>query len=184
MYTQLRLSPINDQSVTRDMLDKGGWHTKSSSVLLADIFRSVTVPAPSAMSEHLRRDMSVNSGLYSCKSYARPSSNQQNCRRSTTEVRPAAIQCRNCSRDPDHAHLRNTHSSQDKDFTWPTRVQNLKSLALAVAEILHGVKNSKTGWRRVVVVGGVRRTNEVNPRRARLLLGWVTVFGRVHHLRM
>ena len=22
-------------------------------------------------------------------------------------------QCRNCSRDPDHAHLRNTHSSQD-----------------------------------------------------------------------
>jgi len=46
-------------------------------------------------------------------------------------------QCRNCSRDPDHAHLKNTHSSQD--FAWPTRVQNLKSLALAVAEILHGV---------------------------------------------
>jgi len=49
-------------------------------------------------------------------------------------------QCRNCSRDPDHSHLGNTHSSQDKFFAWPTRVQNLKSLALAVAEILHGVK--------------------------------------------
>jgi len=48
-------------------------------------------------------------------------------------------QCRNCTRDRDHAHFGNTHSSQDKDFTWLTHVQNLKSLALAVAEILHGV---------------------------------------------
>ena len=45
-------------------------------------------------------------------------------------------QCRNCSHDPDRAHLGNTHSSQDKDFAWLTHVQNLKSLALAVAEIL------------------------------------------------
>ena len=45
---------------------------------------------------------------------------------------------RNCSRDPNHAHLGNTHSSQDEDNAWPTRVQNLKSLVLAVAEILHG----------------------------------------------
>ena len=35
-------------------------------------------------------------------------------------------------------------------------------------------------WRR----GGVRRMNEVNARRARLVLGWVTVFGRVYHLGM
>jgi len=35
-----------------------------------------------------------------------------------------------------------------------------------------------SGWRRSVVVGGVRRMNEVNARRARLVLGWVTVFGR------
>ena len=40
------------------------------------------------------------------------------------------------------------------------------------------------GWRRGVVVSGVRRMNEVNPRRARLVLGWVTVFGRVRHLGM
>jgi len=48
-------------------------------------------------------------------------------------------QCRNCLRDPDHVHLGNTHSSQDWDFVWPTRVQNFKSLALAVTEILRGV---------------------------------------------
>ena len=44
--------------------------------------------------------------------------------------------------------------------------------------------DSSTGWRRVVVVSGVRRMNEVNARRARLVLGWVTVFGRVYHLGM
>ena len=37
------------------------------------------------------------------------------------------------------------------------------------------------GWRRGVVDGGVRRRNEVNARRARLVLGWVTVFRRVYH---
>jgi len=39
-------------------------------------------------------------------------------------------------------------------------------------------------WRRGVVVSGVRRMNEVNARRAQLLPGWVTVFGRVYHLDM
>ena len=40
------------------------------------------------------------------------------------------------------------------------------------------------GWRRGVVVSGVRRMNEVNTRRARLVPGWVTVFGRAYHLGM
>jgi len=40
----------------------------------------------------------------------------------------------------------------------------------------------KTGWRRGVVVSGVRRMNEVNARRARLVPGWGTVFGPVYHL--
>ena len=40
------------------------------------------------------------------------------------------------------------------------------------------------GWRRGVVVSGVRRMNEVNARRARLVPGWVTVFGRIYHLGM
>jgi len=39
-------------------------------------------------------------------------------------------------------------------------------------------------WRRGVVVSGIRRMNEVNARRARLVPGWVTVFGRVYHLGM
>jgi len=39
------------------------------------------------------------------------------------------------------------------------------------------------GWRGVVV-SSVRRMNEVNPRRAGLVLGWVTVFGRVYYLGM
>ena len=40
------------------------------------------------------------------------------------------------------------------------------------------------GWRRGVVVSGARRMNEVNARRAQLVPGWVTVFGRVYHLGM
>ena len=43
---------------------------------------------------------------------------------------------------------------------------------------------STLGRRRGAVVSGVRRMNEVNARRARLLPGWVTVFGRVYHLGM
>jgi len=38
--------------------------------------------------------------------------------------------------------------------------------------------------RRGVVVSGVRRMNEVNARRVRLVPGRVTVFGRVYHLGM
>ena len=34
------------------------------------------------------------------------------------------------------------------------------------------------------MVSGVRRMYEVNARRARLVLGFVTVFGRVYHLGM
>jgi len=40
----------------------------------------------------------------------------------------------------------------------------------------------ETVTRRGIAVSDVRRTNEVNPRRARLVLGWVTVFGRVYDL--
>ena len=39
-------------------------------------------------------------------------------------------------------------------------------------------------WRSGVVVGGVGLINEVNRHRARLVLGWVTVCGRVNHLGM
>jgi len=39
----------------------------------------------------------------------------------------------------------------------------------------------RRGWRRVVVAIVVRRMNEVTLHRARLVLGWVTVFERVYH---
>jgi len=39
-------------------------------------------------------------------------------------------------------------------------------------------------WRRGVVVSGVRRMNEVNAHRTRLVLEWMTVFGQVYHLGM
>jgi len=38
-----------------------------------------------------------------------------------------------------------------------------------------------SGWRRGVVASVVRRMNEVTVHWARLVLGWVTVFGRVYH---
>ena len=47
------------------------------------------------------------------------------------------------------------------------------------------ITNHAFGYgRRGVVVSGVRRMNEVNARRARLVPGWVTVSGRVYHLGM
>ena len=39
-------------------------------------------------------------------------------------------------------------------------------------------------WRRGVVISGVRRMNQVNALRVRLVVEWVTVFGRVYHLGM
>jgi len=42
--------------------------------------------------------------------------------------------------------------------------------------------NISACWRHGVVVSSVRRMNEVNARRAQLVPGWVTVFGRVYHL--
>ena len=40
------------------------------------------------------------------------------------------------------------------------------------------------GWSHAAVVSGVRCMNEVNTRRDRLVLGWMTVCGRVYHLGM
>jgi len=47
-----------------------------------------------------------------------------------------------------------------------------------------GVDADPFCWRSGVVVSGVRRMNEVNARRARLVPGRVTVFGWVYHLGM
>jgi len=47
---------------------------------------------------------------------------------------------------------------------------------------LHTHTHRLAAWR--IVVSGVRRMNKVNARRARLVPGWVTVFGRVYNLGM
>jgi len=53
-----------------------------------------------------------------------------------------------------------------------------------VSDLSAGMYGVLYGWRRGVVVSGVRRMNEVNARRARLVPGWVTVFWRVYRLGM
>ena len=40
------------------------------------------------------------------------------------------------------------------------------------------------GWQSGTVVSGVRHMNKVNTRWTRLVPGWVTIFGQVHHLGM
>jgi len=47
-------------------------------------------------------------------------------------------------------------------------INSMHSTRVKIRELL--------GWRRGVVVSGVRRINEVNERRARLVPGWVIVF--------
>jgi len=59
-------------------------------------------------------------------------------------------------------------------------LQSAVSTPREVSGEMRGIK----GCRRCVVVSGVRRMNEVNARRARLVPGWVTVFGRVYRLGM
>ena len=44
--------------------------------------------------------------------------------------------------------------------------------------------HTHTRWRHGVVVSGICRMNEDKKRRARLVSGWVTVFGQVYHLGM
>ena len=71
---------------------------------------------------------------------------------------------------------------QDNSASYPTRdetyIENTSTKYRYI--VSHRRAHDYTGWRRGVVDSGVRRMNEVNARRARLLLGWVTVFGRVY----
>jgi len=48
----------------------------------------------------------------------------------------------------------------------------------------HRKKVDTFHWQLGIVVSGVHYTNEVNPRQAQLIPGWVTVFGPVYHLSM
>jgi len=46
------------------------------------------------------------------------------------------------------------------------------------------IKETQSRWRRSVVVSALASINIVNRHWARLVLGWVTAFGRVNHLGM
>ena len=61
------------------------------------------------------------------------------------------------------------------------RTVQYDTIVCFVSDIVHTHTHTH-GWRRGVVVSGVRRMNEVNARRARLVPGSVTVYGQVYHL--
>ena len=63
------------------------------------------------------------------------------------------------------------------------KVQNMDKWTLAISSQCYAL-NYPFSWRRGIVVSGVHCMNEVNARRAWLVPGWVTVFGRVYHLGM
>ena len=63
----------------------------------------------------------------------------------------------------DHTHTQTHHTSTDHTQT-----------------LTHAL-TLDTRWSRGAVVSVVRHMNEVTLRRARLVLGWVTVFGRIYH---
>jgi len=71
---------------------------------------------------------------------------------------------------------------------YSTVLENVSHTACFIVCLLAGANSivlcCALGWRRGVVVSGVRRMNDVNARRVRLVPGWVTVFGRVYHLGM
>ena len=70
------------------------------------------------------------------------------------------------------------------------RVVRVCGMPVNVARCMFGLHTllqqvtSSLGRRHGIVVSGVRRMNEVNACRARLVPGWVTVFGLVYHLGM
>ena len=75
------------------------------------------------------------------------------------------------------------HALKSRHVSQPARNQQLTSGKQKNKKVKKD-KIRSIGWRRGVVVSGVRRINEVNARRAPLVPGWVTVFGWVYHLGM
>ena len=61
-------------------------------------------------------------------------------------------------------------------------IGHFRSLCLSFVVFVN--KQCRLATVRRIVVSGVRRMNEVNQRRARLVPGWVNVSRRVHHLGM
>ena len=111
-------------------------------------------------------------------------------------VRMCRVICRELARHGTlHAFLRHADVTRHGDVTWCRLVAGVAHALDFVhsRRLVHGNVTSHAVYvvaphtvtrTRGVVVSGVRRMNEVNARRARLVPGWVTVFGRVYHLGM
>ena len=61
------------------------------------------------------------------------------------------------------------------------RTEQSVSLQRRISGAFRNITLRYNGWRRGVVASVVRRMNEVTVHWARLVLGWVTVFGRVYY---
>jgi len=83
---------------------------------------------------------------------------------------------------------RNRADKARATLAYSTVLENVSHTACFIVCLLAGANSivlcCALGWRRGVVVSGVRRMNDVNARRARLVPGWVTIFGRAYHLGM
>jgi len=87
----------------------------------------------------------------------------------STNLKSMAIRSENASAGVPHSHTHtDIRTSRTHDVPQDGRQRH----------------NYQTWWQCDVVVSGVCRMNEVNPRRARLVSEWVIVFGRVCHLIM
>ena len=85
--------------------------------------------------------------------------------------------CSKCTVSRDTGRI--TSPSPSSRPVAPTSLPHAGDLGLRLAYEATDCRD-KYGWQRGAVVSGVRRMNEVNARRARLVPGWVTVFGRVY----
>ena len=72
-----------------------------------------------------------------------------------------------------------TEDRSDQGPKWMYPLSRVQSSSVSFVCCEHSFRSQS-----LAAVSGVRRMNEVNPRRARLLLGWVTVFGQVWRLAM
>ena len=80
----------------------------------------------------------------------------------------------------DHTHTQTHHTSTDHQHRPHTHTQTHHTSTDHTQTLTHAL-TLDTRWSRGAVVSVVRHMNEVTLRRARLVLGWVTVFGRIYH---
>ena len=144
-------------------------------------------PDRSARTGHIRRPISQFSALAGrfkhtkcprgrpLNGAADPPSSQISTCGPWSERNSARVLCSMCSSLTTSSTCPTAH---DISFTWSPYTP----IHTAVTDHTSpSFTSSVPPWRLGVVASVVRRMNEVTVHWARLLLGWVTVFGRVHH---